>query len=88
MSEEQLSGYETVVVTEDHELTAGSDSDPPTPISNEQMLSSASLYHPAWQEVEAEIDPTEYDPGTFIGTIYYDIEREQYWIEYAVDIDD
>lgn len=80
-------GFETVIVGESGELQR-SERELPTIITAIDKDLDDTMFLPAWAAVEAEIDPTEYEAGTHVATIHYDVRTKAYDIEYHVEIEE
>lgn len=85
---EKPTGYETIVVKESGVLVRGPDTDLPKIRTAVDKGIDDEMLLPARNEVEAEIDAEEYEPGTHVATIYYDIRTKSYDIDFHVEIDE
>lgn len=77
-------GFETVIVKSD-ELTRGPDSERPEIDTAIDAGQDDTMFIPAWDEVEEEVDPADHEEGTHVATIHYDMDEKSYNVEYYVE---
>lgn len=79
-------GYERVVVADDGYLGVSNDSEGPKIRGLGDHGWGDDLKVPAWNEIRERFDPEELEAGTHVATIYYDLDRWGYRIEWEIGV--
>jgi len=81
-------GYQEVVVAEgvdgSPEFRKTVESEPPTLSGLKARGWGTDLQTPAWDDVRERLDPTDYELGTHVATIHYDLNVWEYRVDYHV----
>lgn len=85
----EATGYQEVVVAEGvdgaPEFRKTVDSEPPTLSGLKARGWGTDLQTPAWDDVRDRLDPADYELGTHVATIHYDLDAWEYRVHYHVD---
>lgn len=85
----EATGYQDIVVAEGvdeaPEFRKTVDSEPPTLSGLKARGWGTDLQTPAWDDVRERLDPADYELGTYVATIHYDLDDWSYRVEYHVD---
>ena len=85
----EATGYQEIVVAEgvdgSPEFRKTTDSEPPTLSGLKSRGWGTDLQTPAWNDVRDRLDADDFELGTHVATIHYDLDAWEYRVEYHVE---